>query len=123
MKKLIVLLTVVTISFLSQNAFGQDTLKHTTQITIKPYGAIAVAIDLKGSAVFFSFGGPKLGIKAGKNLSIELGFFPSIKIPKKGKAIPALGFGPSLGYKKWNLSVPFYYNNGLKPAIGIGLKF
>jgi len=81
-------------------------------------------------AYYLTFGGP--AIKASfpdLDFTVSANFFPSVRVvPNQDPGVNAvsvvLGFGPSLGYKNWILSVPFYFpgQNQTDVAVGIGYR-
>lgn len=79
------------------------------------------------SALFLHFGGPGLTWKYG-DWSLVLHVSPSVHFQFGDVVRPTMGFGPTLGYKRWLLAAPIYFDaiNGKTmyiPTIGIGYRF
>lgn len=88
------------------------------------YGYNSLAVQ---SALFFHFGGPGLTWKYG-DWSLALHVSPSLRWQVGDVVRPTMGFGPTLGYKRWLLVAPLYFDaiNGKTtyiPTIGIGYRF
>jgi hypothetical protein len=79
------------------------------------------------SGLFFHFGGPGLTLKYGDWL-LALHVSPSLRLQSGDVVRPTAGFGPTLGYKRWLLVAPIYFDavNGKTtyiPTIGVGYRF
>lgn len=78
-------------------------------------------------ALFAHFGGPGLTWKY-SDWSLSLNVSPSLRLQFGDAVRPTMGFGPTLGYKRWLLVAPIYFDaiNGKTtyiPTIGIGYRF
>lgn len=78
-------------------------------------------------ALFAHFGGPGLTWKYG-DWSLSLNVSPSLRWQFGDVVRPTMGFGPALGYKRWLLASPIYFDalNGKTtyiPTFGIGYRF
>jgi hypothetical protein len=107
---------------------------HDSTVTLTPlvltgqagvsYGYNSLAAQ---GAFFAHFGGPGLTWKYG-DWSLSLNVSPSLRGQFGDVVRPTMGFGPTLGYKRWLLVAPIYFDaiNGKTtyiPTIGVGYRF
>lgn len=107
---------------------------HDSTVTLTPlvltgqagvsYGYNSLAAQ---GAFFAHFGGPGLTWKYG-DWSLSLNVSPSLRWQFGDVVRPTMGFGPTLGYKRWLLVAPIYFDaiNGKTtyiPTIGVGYRF
>jgi hypothetical protein len=94
------------------------------------YGTSALKYGTESKhALYLNFGGPTLKLDV-SDFSVGASLFPTLKMimgaPTGMNAFStALGFGPWVGYKKFVISVPFYFAGtaATDAAIGIGYRF
>lgn len=81
----------------------------------------------KSHAMYLNLGGPALSFVLDQS-SFGLSFFPSLKMvintPVGMNAFStALGFGPWVSYKKFVVTMPFYFTSAATTDVGFGLGY
>lgn len=130
--------------FASQLLFAQDApklenpaKKESPKLSFKMLGSVTASVhkhnDTSLVSTFLNFGGPGLRLEYGK-FAVSYWMFPSLRFFKSGKdktltAVPILGTGLQLSYKKIALAFPMYYlasprtkNNIWIMSVGLGYK-
>jgi hypothetical protein len=119
---------------LTEKIQAQPSSVDTASVTVTPLvltGQIGASYGYNSlvaqSALFFHFGGPGLTWKYG-DWSLALHISPSLRWQFGDLMRPTMGFGPTLGYKRWLLVAPIYFDaiNGKTtyiPTIGFGYRF
>ena len=114
-----------------QTASAQTTDSTVTLTPLVLTGQVGVSYGYNSlatqSALFLHFGGPGLTWKYG-DWSLSLNVSPSLRWQFGDVVRPTMGFGPTLGYKRWLLVAPIYFDaiNGKTtyiPTIGVGYRF
>jgi hypothetical protein len=129
--------STVLLSVLSACSVCAQEKISSTQISVKPVGAIAVSYNPGSKSEFINFGGPGVRLYY-KQLSLAFHMFPSIRyfngdvndakdgFRTKTPVTTLLGCGPQLAYKHLALVFPMYYstsNNVWIMSAGLGYKF
>lgn len=130
--------------FTSHVIFAQDapkldslTKKEKPKLSFKMVGSVTASVhkhnDTSLVSTFLNFGGPGLRLEYGK-LAVSYCMFPSLRFFQSGKdktltAVPILGTGFQVSYKKIALAFPMYYltsprtkNNIWIMSVGLGYK-
>lgn len=125
--------------FFAQDAPKVDSLakKESPKLSFKMIGSVTVSAhkhnDTSLVSTFLNFGGPGLRLEYGK-FAVSYCMFPSLRFYQSGKektltAVPILGTGFQLSYKKIALTFPMYYlasprtkNNIWIMSAGLGYK-
>lgn len=132
MRLLGISLVVAFILFASRQIVSAQT--QDSAVTLTPLvltGQVGVSYGYNSlaaqSALFLHFGGPGLTWKYG-DWSLVLHVSPSVRLQTNDVVRPTMGFGPTLGYKRWLLVLPVYFDalggrTAYIPTIGVGYRF
>lgn len=133
-KTVFIHIVVFTVCFLfttKQTAFAQTNDSTVTLTPLVLTGQVGVSYGYNSlasqSALFLHFGGPGLTWKYG-DWSLVVHVSPSVRWQAGDVVRPTMGFGPTLGYKKWLLVLPVYFDalggrTTYIPTIGVGYRF
>jgi hypothetical protein len=114
-----------------QTASAQTTDSTVTITPLVLTGQVGVSYGYNSlasqSTLFLHFGGPGLIWKYG-DWSLALHVSPSVRLQPGDVVRPTMGFGPTLGYKRWLLALPVYFDavggkTAYIPTIGVGYRF